>query len=185
MIANSIEPSAMCSRNAQTKDRIGACVAGLVADGALLFLDTGEACAHALVSRWNLRAVSYSLRIAASLSEAADFTVAVPRGFVRQIVGGVFQKGFQSFISCFKFEMAIRPGPGMDDEGDLVDDDQAEVATVRSVMTRLRKVLLAVDGSKYGLLGRLFVDLLVPSAAPTAAVTAAARRGEIAFLPAR
>ncbi|QOL80844.1 DeoR/GlpR family DNA-binding transcription regulator [Pseudooceanicola spongiae] len=193
MIANSIEPSELRSRrirNAQAKDRIGACVAGLVEDGASLFLDTGTTCeavARALVSRRNLRVVSYSLRIAAYLSEVTDFTIAVPGGFVRQVDGGVFQEQSQSFISGFKFDMAILSVSGIDDEGDLGDDDQAEVETVRSAMRRSRKVLLAVDSSKFGhrglvRLGSLSdVDLLVSDAPPSTAISVATRAGNLAF----
>lgn len=193
MISNSVEPSELRSRrirNAQAKERIGACVADLVADGASIFLDTGTTCeavSRALVRRRNLRVVSYSLRIAAYLSEVTDFTIAVPGGFVRQGDGGVFQEQSQSFITGFKFDLAILSVSGVDDEGDLGDDDQAEVETVRSAMRRSQKVLLAVDSSKFGhrglvRLGSLSdVDFLVSDAPPSTSIAAAVETGHLEF----
>lgn len=193
MISNSVEPSELRNRrirNAQAKEQIGTCVADLVEDGASLFLDTGTTCeavARALVRRRNLRVVSYSLRIAAYLSEVTDFTIAVPGGFVRQVDGGIFQEQSQSFITGFKFDLAILSVSGVDDDGDLGDDDQAEVETVRSAMRRSQKVLLAVDSSKFGHrglvnLGSLSdVDFLVSDAPSSRAIAAAVARGRLTF----
>ncbi|AMY70966.1 DeoR/GlpR family DNA-binding transcription regulator [Frigidibacter albus] len=193
MIANSIEPGELRSRrirNAQAKERIGVCVAGLIDDGASVFLDTGSTCeaiARALVCRKNLRVVSYSLRIAAYLSEVTDFIIAVPGGFVRHVDGGVFQEKTPSFISGFKFDTAIVSVSGVDDEGDLCDDDQGEVEAVRSAMGQAQKVLLAVDSSKFGHRGHVRlgslgeVDLLVSEAAPPEPIAAAARLGGVSF----
>ncbi len=193
MISNSVEPSELRSRrirNAQAKERIGARVADLVKDGASLFLDTGTTCeavARALVRRRNLRVVSYSLRIAAYLSEVTDFTVAVPGGFVRQVDGGIFQEQSQSFITDFKFDLAILSVSGIDHDGDLGDDDQAEVETVRSAMKRSQKVLLAVDSSKFGHrglvnLGSLSdVDFLVSDAPLSRTINTAVSKGRLTF----
>jgi len=193
MIANSIEPGELRSRrvrNAQAKERIGACVADLIEDGASIFLDTGSTCeaiARAIVCRKNLRVVSYSLRIAAYLSEVTDFIIAVPGGFVRHVDGGVFQERTPSFIAGFKFDMAIVSVSGVDDEGDLCDDDQGEVEAVRSAMGQAHKVLLAVDGSKFGNRGHVRlgslneVDLLVSEADPPESIASAARLGGVTF----
>ncbi|MGY9050193.1 MAG: DeoR/GlpR family DNA-binding transcription regulator, partial [Rhodobacterales bacterium] len=197
MVANSIDPNELRSRrirNAQAKERIGACVADLIDDGASIFLDTGTTCeavARALVRRKNLRVLSYSLRIAAYLSEVTDFTIAVPGGFVRQVDGGVFQEQSRSFISGFKFDISILSVSGVDDEGDLGDDDQAEVETVQCAMRQSQKVLLAVDSSKFGhrglvRLGTLSdVHMLVSDAPPSDAIALAVKKGSLTFHCAR
>ncbi len=184
MLANSVEPGELRRRrvtNSLAKDRIGARVADLVEDGASVFLDTGTTCeavARALVSRENLRVVSYSLRIAAFLREVTDFTIAIPGGFVRQVDGGVFQEQARSFISGFKFDLAILSVSGIDDEGDLGDDDEAEVESVRTAMQHSSRVLLAVDGSKFGhrglvRLGRISdVDMIVTDRPPPPGIAA-------------
>lgn len=194
MIANSVEPSELRSRrirNAQAKERIGACVAGLVENGSSIFIDTGSTCeavARAIVCCKNLRVVSYSLRIAAYLSEVTDFTIAVPGGFVRHVDGGVFRESTPSFISGFKFDLAIVSASGLDEEGDLCDDDQGEVEAVQSAMRQARKVLLAIDSSKFGHRGHVRlgslndVDLLVSDADLPDPIAAVARLGEVTFL---
>ena len=183
---NARTPAPTCRRrirNAEAKERIARHVAGLVPDGASIFLDTGTTCeaiARALLARRNLRVVSYSLRIAAYLRETTDFTIAIPGGFVRQVDGGVFQGQADSFIAGFKFDLGILSVSGVDDDGDLGDDDSAEVETVRAAIRQSARVLLAVDSSKFGhrglvQLGSLRdVDLLISDAPPPAPIASRA-----------
>ena len=186
MIADAVGPEELRRRrirNAEAKERIARHVAGLVPDGASIFLDTGTTCeaiARALLARRNLRVVSYSLRIAAYLRETTDFTIAIPGGFVRQVDGGVFQGQADSFIAGFKFDLGILSVSGVDDDGDLGDDDSAEVETVRAAIRQSARVLLAVDSSKFGhrglvQLGSLRdVDLLISDAPPPAPIASRA-----------
>jgi DeoR family glycerol-3-phosphate regulon repressor len=193
MIANAVGPDELRNRrirNAQAKEKIATHVSEIVEDGASIFLDTGTTCeaiARALVARRDLRVVSYSLRIAAYLRETTDFTIAIPGGFVRQVDGGVFQGHVDDFISGFKFDLGILSVSGVDDDGDLGDDDVAEVGTVLAAIRQSRKVLLAVDSSKFGhrglvKLGSLDdVDVLVSEANPPEALAAKARTAEVHF----
>ncbi|PYE87845.1 DeoR/GlpR family DNA-binding transcription regulator [Phyllobacterium leguminum] len=139
--------------NAERKEAIGKRVAELLPDNASIFIDTGTTCeavARALVARKGLRVVTYSLRVATTLSEATDFTIAVPGGFVRQVDAGVFSQNSPEFISAFKFDYVIISVSGIDDEGDIGDDDYAEVAAVRAAMQQAGRVILAIDSSKFG-----------------------------------
>lgn len=178
-IASPIDPAALRQRrvdNAAQKTRIAEHVADLVTDGAVVFLDTGTTCeavAAALVKRRGLRIVTYSLRSATLLSEHATFTVAVPGGFVRAIDGGVFQEDTAAFIKKFKYQFAIISVSGIDEEGDMCDDDHAEVAIVSAAMAQSEQTILAVDSSKFGRqamvkLGSLAdIDVLITDARPT------------------
>lgn len=139
--------------NAEGKRRIGSRVADLIADGSSAFLDTGTTCesvAQALTVRRNLRIVTYGLRAATALSEVESFSVAVPGGFVRHGDAGVFRHDVVEFISAFKFDTAIISVSGIDEQGDMGDDDHGEVQAVRAAMRQSRRVILAVDGSKFG-----------------------------------
>ncbi|WP_343315018.1 DeoR/GlpR family DNA-binding transcription regulator [Brucella sp. BE17] len=134
-----------------------ACIAKAVAmqipDGATIFLDTGTTCeaiANALVGKKQLHVVTYSLRSAAIISEQTDFTLAVPGGFVRPIDGGMFQGDTPEFIRRFKFDYAIISVSGVDDDGDLCDDDHTEVAVVSAALGQAAQKWLAVDSSKFG-----------------------------------
>lgn len=138
---------------ANEKTRIAEAVAMQIPNGATVFLDTGTTCeaiANALVGKKQLHVVTYSLRSAAIISEQTDFTLAVPGGFVRPIDGGMFQEDTPEFIRRFKFDYAIISVSGIDDDGDLCDDDHTEVAVVSAALRQSAHKLLAVDSSKFG-----------------------------------
>ncbi|OYR20774.1 DeoR/GlpR family DNA-binding transcription regulator [Brucella thiophenivorans] len=138
---------------AAEKARIAEAVVTLIPDNATIFLDTGTTCeaiANALISRERLHVVTYSLRSAAIISEKTDFTLAVPGGFVRPIDGGMFQEDTPEFIRRFKFDYAIISVSGVDNDGDLCDDDHTEVAVVSAALRQAAHKLLAVDSSKFG-----------------------------------
>ncbi|PWK67625.1 DeoR family transcriptional regulator [Aminobacter sp. AP02] len=155
-ISTPVEPSVLRQRrveNAAAKEKIGRLTADLVPDGAAVFIDTGTTCeavARALVRRRDLRVVTYSLRVATTLSESTDFAIAVPGGFVRQVDGGVFREETAEYIRRFKFDVAIISVSGVDLDGDIGDDDHAEVAAVSAAMRQAERTIMAVDGSKFG-----------------------------------
>ena len=135
------------------KQRIGELVAGLIPDGASIFIDSGTTCeaiARALSRRNHLRVLTYSLRVATILNENTNFTLAVPGGFVRPIHGGIFQEETPDFIRNFKFDSAIISVSGIDNDGDLCDDDRAESVVATAAMAQSDQKVLAVDGSKFG-----------------------------------
>lgn len=176
------------SENAVQKNRIGAMVAELVPDGATVFIDTGTTCeavAYALLKRQDLRVITYSLRVATILSENSDFDIAVPGGFVRSVDGGVFQDDTPDYVRRFKFDFAIISVSGVDDDGDICDDDQAEVAIVSAALGQSKRKVLAVDSSKFGRralvrLGSLSdIDILVTDMRPSEQLLARIRDGKI------
>ncbi|QDY70717.1 DeoR/GlpR transcriptional regulator (plasmid) [Qingshengfaniella alkalisoli] len=191
MIGHSVEAEELRGRrvrNALAKDRIAACVAEQIADDSSIFLDTGTTCeaiARTITHKRGLRIVTYSIRIAAYLSEMTDFTVAVPGGFVRQVDGGVFQDKVTAFITGFKFDLAILSVSSIDEDGDLGDDDHGEVEAVRAAIGQSRQVMLAADSSKFGQsglvrLGSLSdVDILITDAALPAPIEAVARHAGV------
>lgn len=166
------------------KDRIGEKVAAEIGDGASIFLDTGTTCeaiARALVNRNDLRVVTYSINIAAFLAEHTRFILAMPGGFVRSGDGAVFGEATPAFLSQFRFDLAVVSVTGVEQNGDLTDDDPAEVTIVRAAMTYARATMLAVDHSKFGRRGMVRmgglsdVASLVTDTAPPAAIADAAR----------
>lgn len=176
--------------NAAAKEAIGAAVARLVPDLASVFIDTGTTCeavARALIGHQGLRVVTYSLRVATTLSERTDFTVAVPGGFVRQVDGGVFSQDSAEFIKAFKFDFVVISVSGIDEDGDIGDDDYAEVAAVRAAMMQAGRVVLALDSSKFGRRGLVRlgslrdVDLLVTDAAPAGGLAAVVETSGVAL----
>lgn len=177
-LAQPIDPRVLRARrveNAAAKQRIGQAVAARIPNGSALFIDTGTTCeavAEALLKHQGLRIVTYSLRVATLLAEGSDFTVAVPGGFVRPVDAGVFRAETPEFIGRFKFDQAVISVSGIDNAGDIGDDDHAEVAAVQAAMRQAERTLLAVDASKYGrralvkLASLADVDELVSNAPP-------------------
>lgn len=174
--------------NAEAKDAIGAAIARLVPDNASIFLDTGTTCeavARALIDHKALRVVTYSLRVASTLSDCTDFTIAVPGGFVRQVDGGVFSQTSAEFIQAFKFDFVVISVSGIDEDGDIGDDDYAEVAAVRAAMMQAGRVILAIDSSKFGRRGLVRlgslrdIDLLVTEAAPVGDLAGVAEKSGV------
>lgn len=155
-ISDPVAPDVLRHRrveNALAKEKIGRLTADLIPDGAAVFIDTGTTCeavARALINRRGLRVVTYSLRVATTLSESTDFPIAVPGGFVRQVDGGVFREETSEYIKRFKFDLAVISVSGVDHDGDIGDDDHAEVAAVSAAMGQAERTIMAVDSSKFG-----------------------------------
>lgn len=139
--------------NATEKARVAAMVAQIIPDGAAIFIDTGTTCeaiAHALLQRQDLRIVTYSLRVATIFSENSNFVLAIPGGFVRPVDGGVFREETADYIRRFKFDYAIVSVSGIDEAGDICDDDYAEVSAVTTALAQTKRTILAVDSAKFG-----------------------------------
>lgn len=138
--------------NVEGKRRIAARIAGLVPDGASLFLDAGttmEAVAEALGGRRGLRAVTYNLRVANLLAERGEISIAVPGGVIRNADSSVFGEGAAAFLKRFRFDIALIGVSGIDEEGMMLDDDYDEVELVRAAIGQARRVILATDASKF------------------------------------
>lgn len=176
--------------NAERKAAIARKVVELIPDDSSVFIDTGTTCetiAWALAERSNLRVVTYSLRVAVTLSENSNFTVAVPGGFVRQVDAGVFSENVQAFIRGFKFDYVVISVSSVDDDGDMGDDDYAEVSAARAAMQQAGCVILAIDGSKFHRralvkLGSVSeVDIVVSDVEPPQQLHATLRAGNTVF----
>ncbi len=192
-IATPVDPDTYRQRrvdNAGLKECIGQLTADLVADGAAVFIDTGTTCeavARSLLKRRDLRVVTYSLRVATTLSESSSFAVAVPGGFVRQVDAGVFREETADYIRKFKFDVAIISVSGIDQDGDIGDDDHAEVAAVSAAMRQAERVILAVDSSKFGrralvrLASLADIDALVTDQLPDEHIVALLRQHSVSI----
>lgn len=151
-----LDPAAYRQRqHSQTHEKrmIAEHIAGLVSDGATIFLDIGTTCeavAIALLARRNLKIVTYSIRSAALFDKREDFTVAIPGGIVRHIDGAIIGAGGEAFIAQFSFDYAVLAVSGLDMEGRLRDDDEFEVLRVRTAMAQARRTILALTSDKIG-----------------------------------
>ena len=136
----------------EVKRRIARRAAELIPNGASVFLDAGSTCvavAEALTSRSGLKVVTYNLRAAMVLMEQSDYTIAIPSGFVRNVDGSVVGEAVADFVHRFRFDIAIIAVSGIEQDGNMGDDDAHEVTVVRAAMRQARSVLLATGSDKF------------------------------------
>ncbi|WP_343564082.1 DeoR/GlpR family DNA-binding transcription regulator [Kiloniella sp. b19] len=134
------------------KQRIAIKVASLIPDGASLFLDAGTTCeaiAAALQVRKDLKIVTYSLGAAMQLKDRTDFTVAISGGFLRHSDGSVMGSATADFIRRFRFDYCILSVTGVEENGDMCDDDHWEVSNALVAMEQAKETILAFDSSKF------------------------------------
>ncbi len=138
---------------ADEKVRIAEAVVALIPDGATVFLDTGTTCeaiANALVSRGAAAPRHVQLAIRRHHQREDGFHARCSRRLRAPYRWGMFQEDTPEFIRRFKFDYAIISVSGIDDDGDLCDDDHTEVAVVSAALGQAAHKLLAVDSSKFG-----------------------------------
>ncbi len=77
-----------------------------------------------------------------------------------------------------KFDIAVISVSGIDQDGDIGDDDHAEVAAVSAAMKQAERIILAVDSSKFSrralvrLASLADVDALVTDSLPNEGIVA-------------
>ncbi len=140
----------------QEKTALAARVAKYIQDGASIFLDSGttsEAIALALLSRNNLKVMTYSIRVASRFLDRSDMTVAIPAGIVRLEDGAIIGPYDDEFTNQFRFDIAVVAISGMDEGGRLSDNDLFEVKRVQAAMRQADKTLLLLTSDKVGAKG--------------------------------
>ena len=139
--------------NLDAKERIAREVAGMIPDGASLFINIGtttETVARALLDHRNLHVVTNNIHVAAILSAKPDFTVIIAAGEVRHRDGGVIGEATCDFIAQFQMDFGIIGISGISLDGSLLDFDFREVKVAQAIIENSRSVFLVADHSKFG-----------------------------------
>jgi DeoR family transcriptional regulator, glycerol-3-phosphate regulon repressor len=162
--------------NRDAKARIAAATAALIPDHAALFLNIGtttEAVARALHRHRNLMVVTNNLNVANILAEHGNATVVVAGGTLRPSDGGLTGDLAELATLRFKVDFAVIGTSAIDEDGDFLDFDAAEVRVARAILAQARASILVADASKFtrkapvkiGTLAE--IDHFVTDAAPT------------------
>ncbi|MCF8480253.1 MAG: DeoR/GlpR family DNA-binding transcription regulator [Rhodospirillum sp.] len=136
------------------KARIGAAVAGFIPDGSSIFLDVGttlEAVAEAVARHHRgPRVVTCGLLAASAFAGHDGAQVFVTGGMLRGADGSIVGESAIRAVEGFKVDYAVLGLSAIDADGALTDFDADKVALKQAAIRIARKVILAVDSSKFG-----------------------------------
>ena len=138
--------------NAEAKTAIAAACAAEIPDDSSVFLNIGtstEAVAEQMLAHRNILAVTNNLNVATTLAKNADCEVVVAGGLLRRTDGGLVGDLTTQTIRRFKFDVAVIGCSALDEDGDLLDFDMAEVGVTRAILQQSRRVMLVADHSKF------------------------------------
>jgi DeoR family transcriptional regulator, fructose operon transcriptional repressor len=152
------------------KQRIAADIAGLIADGESVVLDSGTTClevARALRNR-RVTIMPLSLHAANALVGAPHVKLLLPGGEPRP--GELAMTGplAEASLAALRFDTAIIGPCGLNTENGLTAHDLADAAIKRAAINSARRVIAAADASKFS---RTALAFVVPVTAFDAIVT--------------
>ncbi|MBD3765281.1 MAG: DeoR family transcriptional regulator, partial [Rhodobacterales bacterium] len=164
--------------NRDAKAAIARACAAAIPDNSSLILNLGtttEAVAQALLQHRNITVVTNSLTVANILLANPGCEIMVAGGALRRSDGGLTGDLTIQFIEQFKVDFAVIGTSALDEDGDLLDFDLAEVRVSRAILRQARRAFLVADHSKLGRsapariaslaqIDTLFTDLPLPPA---------------------
>lgn len=139
--------------NDTAKSAIARACAALIPDNSSLILNIGtttEAVARELVQHRNITVVTNNLNVANILAPNPAAEVMVTGGALRRSDGGLVGELTTQFIEQFKVDFAVIGTSALDQDGDLLDFDLAEVRVSRAILKQARRKILVADHSKLG-----------------------------------
>jgi DeoR family glycerol-3-phosphate regulon repressor len=169
-------------QNATAKRAIAARVAGLIADGASVFLDVGSTTAYvaqALRGHRDLQVVTNSLSVAVALAGVNGNRLFMAGGELRRHDGGAFGAEALAFVRQFRLSHAVMSAAAVDPAGGFLLQDLPEAEFGRAVLAQAAEVIVAADASKFG---RSAPIRLAPASAIHRLVTDAAPPADIAAM---
>lgn len=162
--------------NEEAKAAIGRACAAQIPDNSSVILNIGtttEAVARALLGHRNLTVVTNNMNVANILAANDSCEVLVAGGLLRRTDGGLIGDLTSEFMANFKTDYAIIGCSALDEDGDILDFDLAEVRVSRAILQQGRERWLVTDSAKLAQkapirvaslaqLDALFIDQPVP-----------------------
>ncbi|MBW8485753.1 DeoR/GlpR family DNA-binding transcription regulator [Actinomadura parmotrematis] len=164
--------------NAEVKARLAAEVAGLLADGEAVVLDSGTttlAVARALAGR-RLTVVPLDLHAAMALADAPEVRLLLPGGLATP--GSLYLTGplTENALRSLRVDTAVIGVCGLDAEYGLTAHDLHEVPAKRAAIAAARRTIAVCEGGK---LARAGLGVVCPATDLDAVVTDASAPPEI------
>jgi len=139
--------------NAEAKAAIAAACAAAIPENSSLILNLGtttEAVAQALINHANITVVTNNMNVANILLANPGCEIMVAGGALRRSDGGLTGELTTQFFEQFKVDCAVIGASALDEDGDLLDFDLAEVRVSRAILRQARRVFVVADHSKLG-----------------------------------
>ncbi|QIM68027.1 DeoR/GlpR family DNA-binding transcription regulator [Basfia succiniciproducens] len=136
----------------EEKKLIAQAIADYIPDGSTIFITIGttvEYIAKALENKNNIRIITNSLRVANSLYQNKNLEVITVGGIVRSHNSGIVSPDALTFISHFRADYLITSVGAIAEDGTLLDFDINEVSMVKAMKANSKKVIVALDRSKF------------------------------------
>jgi DeoR family glycerol-3-phosphate regulon repressor len=133
------------------KAAIGKACAQAIPDDCSLILNLGtttEAVARELLHHKNITVVTNNINVANILLANDSCEIMVAGGNLRRSDGGLVGDLTADFMGNFKVDYAVIGASALDEDGDLLDYDLAEVRVSRTIIHQARKSFLVTDCSK-------------------------------------
>ena len=137
--------------NEEAKAAIGRACAAQIPDNSSVILNIGtttEAVARALLRHRNLTVVTNNMNVANILAPNDSCEVLVAGGQLRRSDGGLVGDLTSEFMANFKTDFAIVGCSALDEDGDILDFDLAEVRVSRAILRQARERWLVTDSAK-------------------------------------
>ncbi|OUS08918.1 hypothetical protein A9Q96_00825 [Rhodobacterales bacterium 52_120_T64] len=178
LLANRNEEPAFGERmevNRTAKRAMAKCVAGMIEDGASMFIDNSSTTtfiADALRVRKNLFVVTNSIKVAERLSAHNKNRVFFAGGELREADGGSYGTGAMAFIKGFNPDFAILSPTAVNSDLGFMSTDLSEAEFARAYIARANASIVVADQSKIGQKGPIVfadaetIDVLVTDVSP-------------------
>lgn len=137
--------------NAVGKQAIGAAVAAKIPENSSIILTLGttiEAVAQALLHHRNLTVITNNMNVANILGANPGCDIVVTGGALRRSDGGLVGALTAEFFAQFKVDIAVLGASALDQDGDLLDYDLAEVRVSRAILAQARTTFVVADHMK-------------------------------------
>lgn len=141
------------TRNTAAKRLIATETAGIIGDGATVFVSIGTTpalVAEALEARRNLTVVTNNFNAAMALSRESSNRIIVPGGEMRLPDRDILGDGAIELFESYRMDFSIFGVGGIDLDGSLLDFHEPEVRARECIRTNSRQSILVADQSKFG-----------------------------------
>jgi len=137
----------------EAKARIARTVAGMVPDGATVFISIGTTptlTAQALACKEALTVITNNLNAAMALSENSANRIILPGGEMRLPDRDFLSPEAIELFAAYRADFGIFGVGGIDTDGSLLDFHEPEVRARECIRANSRRAILVADRSKFG-----------------------------------
>ena len=137
--------------NDRAKSAIARVCAAMIPENCSIIMNLGtstEAVARELLGHRNITVITNNMNVANTLVANPGCDIMVAGGTLRRADGGLMGELTTQFFEQFKVDYAVIGASALDQDGDLLDFDLAEVRVSKAIIRQARRTFLVCDHSK-------------------------------------